>query len=152
MACLLPLLCNPKTASAGCENQSLETRGQDLESGSMPPQHRRPSRSHRTQAPTKSQAREVSPAKTERTRRVRVQPYGGSYFLPGKVASKAVIFLLNSGCTTNLLSCQLFDTLSAKDKAGLELYQGKHGTLADGSCIPFYSIVELTGRVRDQAI
>jgi len=31
-------------------------------------------------------------------------------------------------------------------------YDGKHDTLADGSCILFYRVVELTGRVRDQVI
>jgi len=39
-----------------------------------------------------------------------------------------------------------------KDKAGLEPYQEKHGTLAHRSCNPFYGIIELTSRVRDQAI
>jgi len=34
----------------------------------------------------------------------------------------------------------------------LEPYEGEHGTLADGSCIPFYGIISLPGRVRDQAI
>jgi len=34
----------------------------------------------------------------------------------------------------------------------LEPYEGEYGTLADGSCIPFYGIIELTGRVRDQTI
>jgi len=59
---------------------------------------------------------------------------------------------MDSGCTTNLLSRQLFDILSAKNKAGLEPYDRKHGTLAKGSCIPLYGIVGLTGLVRDQAI
>jgi len=34
----------------------------------------------------------------------------------------------------------------------LELYKGAHGTLADESCIPFYGIIILLGRVGDQAI
>jgi len=34
----------------------------------------------------------------------------------------------------------------------LEPYDGEYGTLADGLCIPFYGIIELTGRVQDQAI
>jgi len=34
----------------------------------------------------------------------------------------------------------------------VEPYTGEHGTLADGLCIPVYGVVELTGRVRDQAI
>jgi len=81
-----------------------------------------------------------------------VQPHGNSYFLPGKIAGKAVTFLLDSGCTMNLISCQLFDTLSAKLRGEMEPYDGEYGTLADRSCIPFYGIVELMRRVRDQAI
>jgi len=80
------------------------------------------------------------------------QPYGSSYFLPGKLAGKAVTFLLDTGCTTNLLSQHLFDTFSARDRTSLEPYKGEHGTLADGSCIPFYGVIDLTGRVRDQVI
>jgi len=81
-----------------------------------------------------------------------MQPHGNSYFLPGKIAGKAVTFLLDSGCTTNLISRQLFNTLSARVRGKMEPYNGEYGTLADGSCIPFYGIVELTGCVRDQAI
>jgi len=93
---------------------------------------------------------EVSPQETNRS--VSAQPYGSNYFLPGKLAGKAVNFLLDTGCTTNLLSRRLFDTLSARDRASLEPYEGEHGTLADGLCISFYGVIELTGRVRDQVI
>jgi len=85
-------------------------------------------------------------------RSVSAQPYGSSYFLPGKLAGKTVTFLLDTGCTTNLLSQRLFDTLSARNRASLEPYNGEPGTLADGSYIPFYGVVELIGRVRDQVI
>jgi len=78
-----------------------------------------------------------------------VQPHGDSYFLPGKVAGRAVTFLLDSRCTMNLLSRRVFDALPPKEKGGIEPYTGEHGTLADGSCIPFYGIAELTGCVRD---
>jgi len=83
---------------------------------------------------------------------VSAQPYGSSYFLLGKLAGKAATFLLDTGCITNLLSRRLFDTLSARDRANQEPYEGEHGTLADGSCIPFYGVIELTGRVRDRVI
>jgi len=89
---------------------------------------------------------------TEHTGGVRVQPRGDSYFLSGKVAGRPVTFLLDSGCTKNLLNRRVFDALPPKERRRIEPYTGEHGTLADGSCIPFYSIVELTGRVRDQAI
>jgi len=61
-------------------------------------------------------------------------------------------FLLLTGCTTNLLSRRLFDTLGTREWANLESYNGAHGTLADGSCIPFYDIITLPGRVCDQVI
>jgi len=83
---------------------------------------------------------------------VRVQPHGESYFLLGKVAGKAVTFLLDSGCNTNLLSKRVFDAVPSKMRKELAPYTGEPGTLADGSRIPFYGVVELPGRVRDQAI
>jgi len=45
--------------------------------------------------------REVQP------RQVRMQPHGSSYFLPGKLAGKPAHFLLDSGCTTNILSISM---------------------------------------------
>jgi len=85
-------------------------------------------------------------------RQVRVQPHGSSFFLPGHIAGKPAHFLLDSDCTTKILSRQFFDTLGVAIKRRLVPYEGDHGTLADRSCIPFYGIIELTGRVRDQTI
>jgi len=81
-----------------------------------------------------------------------VQPHGSSFFLPGHIAGKPAHFLLDSGCTTNILSRQFFDTLGVAIKRRLAPYEGGPGTLADGSCIPFCGIIELAGRVRDQNI
>jgi len=80
-----------------------------------------------------------------------VQPHGSSFFLPGHIAGKPAHFLSDTGCTTNILSCQFFDTLGVAVKRRLAQYEGGHGTLADRSCIPFYGI-ELAGCVRDQNI
>jgi len=112
----------------------------------VPPQPRQLVNSRRQPWTPRPTAREVQPRHTQ------LQPHGSSYFLPGKLAGKPANFLLDSGCTTNLLSRQFFDTLSAKVKDRLAPYEGDHGTLADGSCIPFYGIIELTGYVRNQAI
>jgi len=90
--------------------------------------------------------REVHP------QQVQVQPHGSSYFLPEHIAGKPAHFLLDSGCTTNILSRQFFNTLSVAIKKRLAPCEGDHGTLADGSCIPFCGIIELAGRVRDQNI
>jgi len=86
------------------------------------------------------------------SQQVRMQPHGSSYFLPGNIAGKPAHFLLDSGCTTNIFSRQFLDTLSVAVKKRLALYKGDHGTLADGSCIPFYGIIELAGCVRNQPI
>jgi len=122
----------------------------DLDVPYLPTQRRRHPRKRKAQVHSQLHAHEVSPQETNRP--VSAQPYGSSYFPPGKLAGKAVTFLLDTGCTTNLLIRRLFDTLSARDRASPEPYEGEHGTLADESCIPFYGVVELTGRVRDQVI
>jgi len=80
------------------------------------------------------------------------QLYGSSYFLPKKMSGKAARFLLDTGCTTNLLSKHLFDTLGAREWASLEPHEGGHDTLANGSCIPFYGVITLPGCVYDQVI
>jgi len=85
-------------------------------------------------------------------RSVSAQPYGSSYFFPSKLSGKAATFLLDTGCTTNLLRRCLFDTLSAIDRANLKPYEGEHGMLANETCIPFYGVIELTVRVSDQVI
>lgn len=38
-------------------------------------------------------------------------PYKASYFLPGQLEGRRVQFRLDAGCTTNLLSKQVFDKL-----------------------------------------
>jgi len=63
------------------------------------------------------------------------------------VAGKAVTFLLDYGCNTNFLSKRVFDALPPKVRKELAPYTGEPGTLADGSRIPFYGVIELPGRV-----
>jgi len=121
-----------------CESESDDRRRQDLASGGMLPPFKNLFPTVKPSPSLSSKMREVSFAKTKCNRRVWVQPYGGSYFLPGKIAGKAGPFLQNSACTTNLLGRQLFDTPSAKDKAGLKPYDGEHSTL--------------TGQVRNQTV
>jgi len=113
-----------------------------------------PRRTPRHRRPRKLWARRAQPypVETEHAGGVRVQPHEDSYFLSGKVAGKPITFLLDSGCTMNLLSRRVFDALPRKERREIESYTGEHGTLADESCIPFYGIIELTGRVHDQVI
>jgi len=80
------------------------------------------------------------------------QQFGSSYFLPKIIFGEASTFLLNTGCTINLLCQRLFDTLGAQERASLEPCEGAHGKLVDGSYFPFYGIITLPGQVHDQVI
>jgi len=77
-----------------------------------------PAANHVTGSPANHGQNPHSPTQAELGMRggVKVQPHGDSYFLPGKVAGKAVTFLLDSGCTTNLLSRRVFKTLPRQDR------------------------------------
>lgn len=124
---------------------------QDHESVYEPPQPPRPTRSRRVQTPHTQGLRSVT-CRDRWRQESESATLRWQLLLLGKIAGKAVTFLLDSGCTTNLLSRRLFDTLGPREQEGLEPYQGEHVTLANELCIPFYGIVELAGRVRDQAI
>jgi len=140
----MPFLCHSVTDLMGFRSQSLKGNQRRCREACRSPPPLRPARNCRQPHAPRPTAREVSPIRVQ-PQRVRTQPHGNSYFLPGKIAGKAATFLLDSGCTTNLISCQLFNTLSAKVRSELEPYDGEYGTLADRWCIPFYGIIELTG-------
>ena len=76
------------------------------------------------------------------------RPYTTSYFLPGKLEGKSVQFLIDTGCTTNLLSRHVFDWLPERIKSGLE-ESDSHCVMADGTQLPFYGVLRLPLRVRD---
>ena len=62
------------------------------------------------------------------------RPHQDSYFLPGKIGGRNVQCLLDSGCTTNILSKHVFDWLPSVLKDRLEARR-THGALADGTQI-----------------
>ncbi|XP_067940642.1 uncharacterized protein [Watersipora subatra] len=76
------------------------------------------------------------------------RPHGSSYYLPGKVGGKPALFLLDTGCNTNLISKRMFDQLPQSFKQQLKPCT-THGQLADGSRLPFYGVAQLPGRLRD---
>ena len=79
------------------------------------------------------------------------KPYSTSYFLPGRIEGRPVQFLIDTGCTTNLISKRVFDGLPNRVKNDLK-ESAPHGVQADGSRIPFYGTLTARGRLRDQAI
>jgi len=95
---------------------------QDRDVIRLPITHQRTPRNRKVQMHSQLYAHEVSPP--EMNRSVNAQPYESSYFLPGKVAGKAATFLLDTGCTKNLLCRRLFDTFRTWDQVNLDPYGG----------------------------
>lgn len=75
-----------------------------------------------------------------------------SLHMPGKVEGHTVQYLLDSGCTLNLLAKKVFDRLSSKFGGGLKRFQHAKGTLADGSSLLLYGQIELNGRLKSEPI
>ena len=75
------------------------------------------------------------------------RPHQPSYFLPGKVGGVTVQLLIDTGCTTNLLSKRVFDKLSKATRATMEECES-HGIMADGTRMLFFGLIKLTLKVR----
>ena len=58
------------------------------------------------------------------------RPHQASYFIPGRVEGRPVQFLLDTGCTTNLLGKHVFDRLPERVKTEKKEY-ARHGLLVD---------------------
>lgn len=69
------------------------------------------------------------------------------YFLPGKLGGKVVNYLVDSGCTTNVVSKEVFDRFPRAVRESLVSYSS-YGLLADGSQLPIYGSIALKGKVR----
>ena len=77
------------------------------------------------------------------------EPSASSYYMPGKVYGKSTLFLLDTGCTTNILSGHVFNSLSSNQKEKLRPV-GSSATLADGSSLVFFGQLTLKGKLRDE--
>ena len=74
--------------------------------------------------------------------------YPGSLFVPGRVAGKSLVFLVDTGCTHNLLSKAVYDRLPASIR-GQMVPQDTMAAMADGSGLPIYGRLTLEGRLRN---
>lgn len=87
------------------------------------------------------------PCSSQVTEPTRINP---SYFLPGKLSSRPVHFLIDSGCTSNIISQHVFERISKGVRDQLMPYESQ-GRLADGSQMEISGTIELSGRLRDVA-
>jgi len=87
-----------------------------------------------------------------RPQQVQVQPNRSSFFLPGHSwQACSLLTWLRLHHQHPQLPILRHPRCRHQEEAGA-LWRGGHGTLADGSCIPFCGIIELAGRVRDRNI
>ena len=75
------------------------------------------------------------------------RPHKPSYFLVGKVGKIPVQILIDTGCTTNLISKRVFDKLSKNLRLLMET-QDSHGVMADGTRMSFLGLVRLPLQLR----
>ena len=76
------------------------------------------------------------------------RPHQASLYLPVKVERTTAVFLVDSGCTTNILSKRIFDRLPEAVRRGLQAHQTDAGLLVDGSRITLMGTIRLMVRVR----
>ena len=74
--------------------------------------------------------------------------YIGSLFVPGRVAGRNLNFLVDTGCTHNLLSRTVFDRLPAQTRQQM-VYGETVAAMADGSGLHIYGSIGLSGRLRN---
>ena len=74
--------------------------------------------------------------------------YPSSLFVPGRVGGRNLAFLVDTGCTHNLLSRTVFDRLPAPIRQHMKT-QESTATMADGSGLPIYGSIRLEGRLRN---
>ena len=60
------------------------------------------------------------------------------FYLPGKIEGQSLYYLVDSGCTLNLLGRKIFDRLPLRCTRGLVPFSRSAGTLADGSKLSFH--------------
>ena len=74
--------------------------------------------------------------------------YIGSLFVPGRVAGESLSFLVDTGCTHNLLSRMVFDCLPAKTRQQM-VYKKTMAAMANGSGLHIYKSIGLSSRLRN---
>ena len=80
-------------------------------------------------------------------------PHSPSLFVPSKVVGRSVNFLIDTGCTTNLLARHVYRELPASVRSNAQpLPEGHQGTLADGSKIEFDCCLRVSCRIRNLRI
>ena len=75
------------------------------------------------------------------------RPHRPTWFLPGRVGKVPVQILIDTGCTTNLMSKTVFDRLDKATREAVEPCEA-FGTLADGGKLRLHGMVKTRLKIR----
>ena len=75
------------------------------------------------------------------------RPHRPTWFLPGRVGKVPVQILIDTGCTTNLMSKTVFDRLDRATREAVEPCEA-FGTLADGGKLRLHGMVKTRLKIR----
>lgn len=79
-------------------------------------------------------------------------PYNLNYFIPGKIEGRAMMFLIDTGCTTLIIGKRVFEHLPPVVKQLLQTHHSMQALLADGSTLPFYAKTTIRCRMGEVLI
>ena len=75
------------------------------------------------------------------------RPHKSSYFLPGKTAGLTMLYLIDTGCNTNLISKRIFDQLP-RHLQDQRMVCDTHGQMADSTRLLFYGVVKISIKIK----
>ena len=107
-----------------------------------------PKRKNRTRKKTKksSPVEQDEEAPTGPEIKLLERPHRSTWFLPGRIRRVPVQILMDTACTTNLMSKAVFDKLDRATKDSVEPCEA-FGTLADGRKLRFHGMVKTNLRI-----
>ena len=104
-----------------------EVEDPDPRSGSPPPKKAKTRKKTNKSPPAKEREKKEEGPEIKLLER----PHKPTWFLPGRVGREPVQILMDTGCTTNLMSKAVFDRLDKTTRESVEPCE-TFGTLADG--------------------
>ena len=75
------------------------------------------------------------------------RPHRPTWYLPGKVGRVPVQILVDTGCTTNLMSKKIFDKLDKATRETVEPHES-YGVTASGAKMPFFGLIKTSLKIR----
>ena len=151
-----PAMTPPQPAPIETRNRFQMLMGEEEEGESeedverqAPPPSSRPRRG-RTKKPAKGPPQEeIETTKKSEPMEIKLleRPHRSTWFLPGRVGRVPVQILMDTGCTTNLISKATFNKLDKATRDSMEPYEA-FGTMANGDKLEFFGLLKAVLKIR----